>query len=373
MKKVIIYGIKNIMVRREIENFLDDEYEILGYSDGHYSCDFFDGGRFFPPEELCEQEYDFIILTPQSSAAQAEVRRFLSMLGVPPDKMIRPMILDRNDQSKRYPDLIEYIDKNYQGEPNLVLGLSYSREGVCVKELDAPFFNCSSPGLDLYYNDCVYRYMERLLPARRLGAALLVIPYYYFDYDMSLSAASYTMGHTFALRQLDDWHHYQRVSIAPEYVENYRMFGKKVAGFYRISFAEKNMICRMYGEKEGSYMLDPLWFKGYEETAEENKEIFSRFYQEIESGGGRPIVVVPPFYLDGYNQVSKAALQPKKERFYSILGELEKTLGLIKAYDYFDAFSDKREFFRDITHLNAYGSAEFTRIINRDILSRELS
>ncbi len=285
MKKVIIYGIKNIVVRRNIANFLDDDCEIIGYSDGHYTYDFVDGKRFFPPEKLCEQEYDFIFLTPHSSAAQAEVRRFLSALDVPSDKIIRPVILEQNNQAKKYPDLIECIRRNYQGEPNLVFGLSYSREGVCVKELSAPFFNCSCPGLDLYYNFSVYKYMEKIMPAQKLGMTMLVIPYYYFDYDMSLSAAAYTEGHTFALRQLDDWHHYQRVSIALEYVENYRMLGKKVSEFYRVPLVEKTVNCRVFGEREGSYMLDPMWFKGYEETASENKEIFIRFYQKMEAGG----------------------------------------------------------------------------------------
>lgn len=82
---------------------------------------------------------------------QAEVRRFLSALDVPSNKIIRPVILEQNNQAKKYPDLIECIRRNYQREPNLVFGLSYSREGVCVKELSAPFFNCSCPGLDLYY------------------------------------------------------------------------------------------------------------------------------------------------------------------------------------------------------------------------------
>lgn len=286
MKKVIIYGIKNIEVRRNIENFLDDSYEIVGYSDGHYSYDIFDKKRFFSPEELSEQEFDFILLTPQSSATQAEVRRFLTAMGVPSDKIIRPVLLDRNDSSKRYPDLIDHIQKNYRGEPNLVFGLSYSREGLCEKELRAPFFNCSCPGFDLYYNFLVYKYMEEHMLPAKLGIVLLVIPYYYFDYDMSLSAASYTTGHTFALRQLEDWHHYQKVSVAPEYIENYRMFGKKVTEFYRISFVEKNENRRIYGEGEGTQMLDPLWFKGYEETMQENQEVFCQFYQKMETGGG---------------------------------------------------------------------------------------
>lgn len=52
MKRIILYGVGNIDLRRKIENFLGDGYEIIGYSDGIYSYDIFDGKRFFQLEEL---------------------------------------------------------------------------------------------------------------------------------------------------------------------------------------------------------------------------------------------------------------------------------------------------------------------------------
>ena len=39
MKQVILYGVGSVELRRDVEYFLDDNYEILGYSDTHYTYD----------------------------------------------------------------------------------------------------------------------------------------------------------------------------------------------------------------------------------------------------------------------------------------------------------------------------------------------
>ena len=75
MKKIIVYGVKNLELRRSIEYFLDDHYEIVGYTDGHYEYDVLDNQKFFRLEELCHQEFDFIVIASSSGATQSEIRR----------------------------------------------------------------------------------------------------------------------------------------------------------------------------------------------------------------------------------------------------------------------------------------------------------
>ncbi|MCM1235103.1 MAG: hypothetical protein NC489_33810 [Ruminococcus flavefaciens] len=365
--KVIIYGVKNIETRRNIEYFLDDNYEIVGYSDGHYPYDVLDGKKFFFPEELPNQEYDFIVLTAQSSSTQTEISKVLSALGVPPEKIIRPFIFKQGNAIKIHADLIDNIKRYYKGEPNLIFGLSYSCFGINEKELAATFFNVSYPSLDIYYNFSLYNYLREHKLFTNLGIALFVMPYYYFDFDLSMTISGYESGAMFTVHQLDDWHNYQRVSGAVEYVVNYHMFGKKIAQFYHVPMW-KDRGYRVMGDPEGSCMLNSIWFKDHKETVEENRELFTRFYQKMVAGGGAPIVVIPPYYIQGLSKLSKAAVQVKKEKFYRILKELEKKLGAIKIYDYFDALPDRRELFGDVRHLNAHGAEEFTKLINRDIL-----
>ena len=48
-KQVIVYGVKNVELRRKIEYFLGEDYVIIGYSDGIFTHDVLDGKRFIPP------------------------------------------------------------------------------------------------------------------------------------------------------------------------------------------------------------------------------------------------------------------------------------------------------------------------------------
>ena len=366
MKKVIVYGVKNIEVRRNIEFFLSDDYEIIGYSDGHYPYDVIDEKTFFRPEELCEQEFDFIVPTSQSSSTQTEIKRFLTSLGVPLEKIIRPFPVMPGDQIKIHPDIIANIERTYKGQPNLIFGSSYSYNGILEKELEVPFFNCSYNGLDIYYDLAILKYMgdHRLLP--KLETVILTLAYYCFDADLTRFPLNYRVGSICSLWRLNDWHNYQKVPDAPEYVESYRMFAEKMMEFYHVPLWKLTTL-HVCNNQKGSYMLDPVWYTAHEESEKENRKSFIDFYQKMEAGGGRPVVVVPPFYLEAFNMPSLEALQKKKERFYKILSELETEVGKIKIYDYLEAIPGPREWYRDATHLNMLGAAEFTKILNRDI------
>lgn len=62
MKKVILYGVANIPLRRRIEQFPDDEYEIIGCSDTYLTVDTVDQKPFFRPEQLSKVKFDYIVL-----------------------------------------------------------------------------------------------------------------------------------------------------------------------------------------------------------------------------------------------------------------------------------------------------------------------
>lgn len=42
MKSITLYDVRHIELKRNIEYFLDDEYEIIGYSDTWYESDVID-------------------------------------------------------------------------------------------------------------------------------------------------------------------------------------------------------------------------------------------------------------------------------------------------------------------------------------------
>lgn len=370
MKKIIIYGVKNVDLRRSIEYFLDDEYEIIGYSDGVYTYDILDGKNFIGPSELKNQEYDFILVAALSSSVQSEIRRNLLALDIPADKILNPTMFSQKNKAGWHADLIANIEENYHGETGLIFGLSYSACGILEKELERPFFNLSWAGMDFYYNNRFYQYMKKRGLLQSVNTALWVIPYYYFDYDMSRVYVHYENGTMFSVRRLDDWHHSEQAPGAWEHIENFRMFGRKFSEFYHMPKWKGDSFYTLK-EPDNSVLLDSIWFSDHEKTVQENKEIFLSALQQMKDAGCTPIVVIPPVYLNALNPISRAALSKKKEKFYAILGELESAAGRITVFDYLDTYCGKRELFREITHLNTHGAAEFTKQINHDILGRE--
>lgn len=365
MKQVILYGVRHIELRREIEYFLDDEYEIVGYSDTWYESDVIGGKRFIPPQQLRYQQFDYILPLSFKEPVLADMRACLLDQGVPSEKIVKPMMFIHQNAEKMQLDLVKDIDENYHGEPNLMFGLSYSLRGINEKALSIPTYDCSWHGLDLYYAFKLFSYMKgsgSLL--RGGGVALLVFPYYIFDYDLSRTLSHYKRGTNFALWRLDDWHSYRQIPDGADYVANYRMFGRKISEFYHFQRYQQENHGTYQGE-DGTAALEKLWFCAHEETAAENSAVFSAFIRELRAQALTPVLIVPPYYLNGIEAASLEAVQKKKERFYHMVRAADRDLNV---FDCMDRYSSRRELFADLTHLNSKGAEAFTNWINQKVL-----
>lgn len=364
MKKIILYGVRHVELRREIEYFLDDGDEIVGYSDGHYSSDILDGKRFIPPEQLANTEFDYILPLSFKEEILEEMRADIIDRGVPPEKIVRPIMFLRQGAEKMQPDLIADIEARYRGEEGLIFGLSYSFGGILEKKLKSAFYDCSWRGMDLYYNYRIFQYMRRRGLLAGVKTALLVFPYYYFNYDMSRSMFQYNSGHIFALRRFDDWHNYRQTPGASEYVANYRMFGRKISGFYHAPKCKRKDRMIWQGQP-GEADIKKAWTWDRPETTAENTALFADFCRELTETGIAPVFVVPPNYVNGFNRDSMEFVRKRKFEFYRIM-EIEG----VDIFDFFDAFANRRDFFRDLYHLNYEGAEAFTELINQTVLQK---
>ena len=366
MKTVILYGVCQVELRRDIECFLDDGYEIIGYSDTCYVNDVLDGKRFISPEELPNTEVDYIMPLAFSEDELADMRSSLIGYGVLPEKIIRPTMFLHQGRETMQADLIRDIDERYQGEEGLIFGLSYSLRGIFEKKLKPAFFDCSWSGLDLYYNYRIFQYMRRRGLLGGVKNALLVFPYDYFNYDMSKTTYHYQSGHMFALRRLDDWHNYRQKPGASDHVINYRMFGRKISEFYHFHKYQPQSH-EVYQGKDGEAELSRPWFRDYPATIAENTALFVDFCRELSETGITPVLVIPPFYVKGISQASLEFVSKRKWEFYHIV---ESWAGM-KVFDFFDIFANCREFFKDITHLNSNGAEAFTELISQTVLQEQ--
>lgn len=362
MKKVILYGVRHVELRRDIEHFLDDCYEIIGYSDTYYTSDVLDGKQFIPPEKLPNTEFDYIIPLSFKEKILADMRLNLIGQGVSPEKIIWPTMFLHQGKETMQADLIQDIDKRYQGEEGLIFGLSYSLRGIFEKKLRPVFYDCSWHGLDLYYNYRIFQYIRRQGLLSKIKFALLVFPYYYFNYDMSKSMYHYREGQMFALRGLGDWHNYQQMPGTSDYVANYRMFGRKMSEFYHF-FKYEQHNRGIYQGKEGEAELSHLWRREYSATIAENTALFAAFSRELAETEIIPVLVIPPYYVKGISLASMESVRKRKQEFYRIA----ETTGM-GIFDFFDIFADRRELFADLTHLNSNGAEAFTELINQTVL-----
>lgn len=199
------------------------------------------------------------------------------------------------------------------------------------------------------------------------ASAILLFPYYYFDYDMSLAPRQYENGRMFSVWRLDDWHHYRQVKNGHDYIENYRMFGRKISDFYYISRYEMQN-WNTYLENDGAADLDKIWYCTHSDTVAENKALFISFLHDMSTSGITPYLIIPPFYLNGLNASSREAFDIKREHFYSLMREIQSKTEGITIYDYADFFADRRNYFMDLTHLNSAGAMVFTDKIDKELL-----
>lgn len=162
MGKIIVYGVGNAVIRRNVEYFLDDDYEIVGYSDTYFGEDILDHRPFFRPEDLPRMDFDYILLCSFQESLKNTMRAKLEAEGVPAGKIVDLKLLtDDYPAGDTSFDLVGDIEEHYNGEQGLIFGLSYSILGIHEDALSAPFYSCASPGLDLYYNFRIFLYLKK--------------------------------------------------------------------------------------------------------------------------------------------------------------------------------------------------------------------
>lgn len=227
MKKVIVYGVNNIELRRKMETFIDEKYCIIGYSDTYFPKDILDNKTFYKREELASVNCDYIILCINHLETCKMVREQLIELGVDCKKIVIPyLFLERNYIYQK--DLIKHVEEKLTEDVEaIIFGLSYSLRGIDKELLKVKTFDFSWHGLDLYYNYKLFAYaLERGLITSQVNTAILVFPYYYFNHDMSRERYQYDIGQVFSVSQLDDWHNAEKVHgiNSSEYIAGYHIF-----------------------------------------------------------------------------------------------------------------------------------------------------
>ena len=367
MKRIIVYGIYGIELRRQIEFHLDRcRYEIIGFTDRFYNEDIVDGKRFFLLEELSAIEFNYIVLAIVDGVD--ETIELLKRYGVVKEQIVFPEILLWNNSAKRMPNLVRRIKgfSNVERIDALMFGLSYSYRCINKKSLSVRCFDYSAFGLDMYYNFKLYDFTKenRSDVLENVKYIFMVFPFYYFDYDMSASPSQYSSGQIFSVRELDDWHNAEKANRSEEYIVSYGMFGESISEFYNLD--SPRMVWDTYNGLPGKGSLQHIWWKHYPKTSAENVRLMNKYVNEFVDNGWRPVMIIPPIYYKGMDELSVQAYEIKYEYFYSCVNE--RIDSAIELWDYSEKYPDERPLFYNIDHLNYYGRDVFSSELNSRML-----
>lgn len=323
MEDVIIYGVNNAAKRLEIEYLLDsDNYRILAYSDSFHRYRYWGGRPFIPVEEIGQHECKYIIVACDSVEVYADIKRNLLKNGVPADKIIRHYFFKFSHRTMNYylDELFTQSSLPYEG---IILGNSYALRGINASCLSKCFCNLGWHGLDMYYSFKLLKYLKQTAPKKMAGIkyVILAFPYYFFNYDMSVSLYQLQTGQIWALSHLNDWHNTDKVQEFQEYRRMYlinkQLFEKNVnKNSLSAWMGSDNRKFDPRGVKE--YKLSHTWSCKHIETIQENITIFHELLEFIREQYIKPIILIMPYHHLFHEQYP-LEIAKTKGRYYELL------------------------------------------------------
>ena len=300
MVKVIIFGLFGN--RLEIERILDDEAEIIGYSDTgalfedeETTPHTFEYKPFYKAEQLADVDFDYIVVCNKREAVYAETENFLMKHGIDRRKIVPACWLKFNESAFQS-TYAEYMELNTEYE-GAIFGMSYSRRGLLPDFMSGKYFKFSLNGMDLHAHEL---YIENLVrnsqKFHKTKYVILDLPYYIFNWDVCSSNQIFNRMSMYD--EFNDWGHFKERENADDYIAQYHalklLVGKKFESV-QSAYSNSYMFPRKFDAGKTDCRANGAWVKSYPKTREENKYRFLRICKMIKSIGAKLIIVVYPF------------------------------------------------------------------------------
>ena len=362
-KEVLVFGVEDTVLRSRIERYIGEEYRIIGYSDLVHDADIIQGRFFVDKTSITDYNLHAIVLCSTEKDEISELKEYIGNIGYE-GYVIDPKILYYRN-CVYIPDLVWEIvngksirvDDHVSG---LILGMSYSFFGIDERNLSGNWINLSYRGIDMFYN--IELYNLAMKGFETIKHVIFVMPYYYFDYDMSQLPFEYSSGQIFAVRKLG-WHNAEKKSDS-EVIQNYILCDKLFGDRF---FAENrgNKFFYNEGRKEPFYngSLSHLWTDRNTPIESENADLFASLLDDLLMRGIHISIVIPPLYSKCLSNDDLIVINKSKEFFYKTIEQFR----IKGVYDYFGVYDDDIDLFWDFEHLNYSGKEEFTELLNKEV------
>lgn len=380
--KCIVFGLSTC--RNSIEEYLNNDVEILGYSDSFSNLETFNKKKFYTVEELTNIDFDFIIIAISSKQGSFNVKSKLINMGINESKIITAQDYIKYTNylkcSKKHVINMK-VDNMIEG---IILGISYGQAGIVPEILGKNFYNLALGSQDLFYNLQQIKLLKKYRPQLIKDLKYVIIDMYnytYFNYDVSLSnnAAPFIFANGFnEIHNLKDNTDYDEKEIA-FYTDDFKNEEiQKLSKVFNNSLIIRDKENYYYNSKErkkqiseseiefikNNKKLSSIESKLFINTEEENKNIFKELINEIYEID--PEIKIYSILLPTYAGFNKDVKIDWKSRFMDIINSFIKNYK-ISFFDYTYLFYNKKEYFFDPEHLNYNGAVYFTNILKKDL------
>ena len=389
--KCIIYGLS--LFNRQIECYLKENIDIIGYSDSFSELDYFDGKKFYKPNELANLDFDIIIIVIKAFGDCVDVEENLINLGIESKKIIPLYKFMKNISIIKQNENL--IDLSFDKELNLegmIFGISYGEYGINPKYLKHKFYNFCRSSQDLYYTLLQLKYIKQKYKHKIDKLKYIVLDMYnytYFNFDTSLSKVGlnfiydnglYEFTHNLNKNKNYSKKHIEKIKKKLEDDEilllNTIIRSEHIIrgnnGYY-LNPETNNIII---GEEDINIFhgINPNECSDFEKklhisTEKENIKIIEEIINEILDINSEIkiyLILIPKYKVKEDRRKSIEFMW--KNRFYNILEKL-KLKYKFEILDFKDCekISNVREYYLDLEHLNYNGAIEFTKLLSYKI------
>ena len=363
MKKIIIYGVR--CNRSLFERELNNNYEIIGYTDGdiRYSeLNTYDYKPFYQLNQLIHVAYDFIVILVTKEVQINLIYNNLLENKVDIKKIIRWGSFsqcDYRNPMKEYRNL----KRDFSG---YVFGMSHAYNGFLTHWFSESLFKFASPSADLFINMKYIEFLKKEKLNNKLNIKYFIFdfPYYIFNFDLS-KFPQYMKIRMNYFEILNDYHNFKDEQLITEFKEVCKMRNKSdyiipsnnFENFSQTSLSNEEMLEIINKE---SY----VWYQITQETIKENLLLWENIVNTINeiNEKAKIIIVIFPHNPDFISRHSDAITNMKRVFYDNINSKKDNN---IKVLDYYQ-IDYLPEDFIDNYHLCGEKCVEFSKFLNRE-------
>lgn len=340
--------------------FLKDDIEVQAFVETAPNKEVFMGKRVINIYEICEHNYDYIIVF---SKFNTEILNIIKALKISSEKIVVWNMGAFMQYSEFYRDHFHARLKKFDAQEGkielLSTGISYHNDGIDPEQFPMKAFNFALRAQDLFYDFEIVKFLNETRQDKcNLKHVIIGLNYYSFEYDFSKSVSCKEITRYFPEiksphNMMNEDYYEKFVEQEKERLEKYKYFDKVFQ--VKIPTYELNDV-----EGRNAAVID--FNKNYPITLYENTEILNEYLNYLEQRHIKPIILIMP----ATTYYTKFCPSEKKELFYNTLNEVLKKHD-VQVLDYFETYKCPDSHYYHITHFNEIGAREFTKKLVKDI------